>query len=259
MRQDNLLLPQIILIHGMWSQAWVWRAWQTKFEEAGYRCTAVTLPGHAEGQPDEALKRLGLADYVKAVSGVAKRFDRPVLIGHSLGGLVAQQVAAHTAVRGLVLVCSAAPGEIFPLRPKMLPGLARHFLRWDLWRQSFRLSRWEAQYLLFNNIPKHRQDSFYRRLTAESGRLVFQLGFGRLNLAGSNRVAPSNVKCPILALAGVQDRIIPISVSRRLAAYYGEHMQYREFPQHAHWMLDEPDSANRVAEIIVWLGQTSAV
>ncbi len=246
--------PHIIFIHGMWSRPWVFDRWRLPFERAGYGCTAITLPGHAEGDPDGALNGLGIADYTAAVAAEAKRFERPILIGHSMGGLIGQQVAMRQQLSALVLVSSAAPGQIFPLRPTMLPGLVRHFARPNLWRRSFRLSFWEARYLVLKRIPEPQQALMYEHFTAESGRVAYQLGFGRLNWSGSNRVEPKTIQCPILALAGAQDRIIPAGVSRRLGGLYRGKADYIEFAQHAHWMLEEPGADDRASEVLDWLG-----
>jgi pimeloyl-ACP methyl ester carboxylesterase len=253
------MAAQIFFIHGMWSRPWVWDRWKRHFERAGYPCTAVTLPGHDEGQNDDGLCGLGIADYVEAVTKEAARFDRPILIGHSMGGLIAQKVAAQTPVSALVLVNSAAPGQIFPLRPGMLPGLTRHFSCWGLWRKSFRLSRWEADYLVLNGIPKPQRAQMYQQMIAESGRVAYELGFGRLNWTGSNRVDVSAIVCPVLALAGVRDRIIPIAVSRRLARLDGPKAAYLEFKQHAHWMLEEPGADERAHDVLGWLRQQEEV
>jgi pimeloyl-ACP methyl ester carboxylesterase len=249
------MAPHIIFIHGMWSQPWVWDRWRRHFEQAGYECTAVTLPGHQEGQPDSALHGLGITDYTEAVKAEAARFERPVLIGHSMGGLIAQKVAADIPLSALVLVSSAAPGQIFPLRPTMLPGLTRHFSRWGLWTKSFRLSRWEANYLVLNGFPKTQRPALHRKMIAESGRVAYQLGFGRLNWSGSNRLNTGAIACPILALAGRRDRIIPVAVSRRLASLYGGKLKYLEFEDHAHWMLDEPGADGRARDVLAWLRQ----
>jgi pimeloyl-ACP methyl ester carboxylesterase len=247
--------PHILFIHGMWSGPWVFSRWKLRFEQAGYGCTAITLPGHAQSDPDSALSGLGIADYTEAAAAEAAHFERLVLIGHSMGGLIAQQVAMRIPLSALVLVSSAAPGQIFPLRPVMLPGLVRHFARPNLWRRSFRLSFWEARYLVLNRIPKSEQATMYERFTAESGRIAYQLGFGRLNWAGSNRVEPKAIQCPVLALAGAKDRIIPAGVSRRLAALYESNADYMELARHGHWMLEEPGADDRAGEVLDWLGR----
>lgn len=247
------MTKQAVFIHGMWSQPWVWDRWIEGFEQAGYQCTAVTLPGHGVSDPDSALAGLGLEDYVQAVVACVERLDEPVLVGHSLGGLIAQQAASRTPVKAAVLINSAAPAPIFPLRPSMVPGVIRHFLRWGLWEKSFRLSRWEAVYLLLNKMAPQQRQAYAERLIAESGRVVYQLGFGPLNLAGSNRVAVDRIRCPLLALSGVQDRIIPIGVSHRMARLYGSRLDYWEYPEHAHWLLEEPGYQQRISEVLAWL------
>jgi pimeloyl-ACP methyl ester carboxylesterase len=247
--------PAILFVHGMWSQPWVWDDWKKRFEDSGYTCIALTLPAHHQGAGDQALERRGLAEYAAAVELAARQHDRPVLVGHSLGGLIVQQVATRLRLSAAVLINSAVPAPIFPQRPIMLPGLARHFMRWGLWRKSFRLSRWEARHLLFNAMPKDEQDACYRRLIAESGRIAYQVGFGALNVTGSNRVQRDEIHCPMLALSGARDHIIPIGASRRMAAWYGDRLDYREHARHAHWMLGEAGWEDRADEVLEWMHQ----
>lgn len=243
----------ILFVHGMWSQPWVWDNWKSRFESRGYHCVALTLPGHRPGDPDTALERLGIEDYVSAVEHQARQYFAPVLVGHSLGGLIVQQLATRMRLSAAVLVNTAVPAPLFPLRPVMLPGLARHFMRWGLWKSSFRLAEWEANHLLFNALPKHERRACHRRLTAESGRVAYQVGFGPLNLAGSNRVDRAGILCPMLALSGAKDHIIPVGASRRMAAWYGARLDYREYAAHAHWMLGEPGWTQRADEVMGWL------
>ena len=245
--------PTLIFIHGMWSRHNVWNEWLPVFREQGYECVAMDLPGHREHGSDQQLAGAQLQTYVDAVVNVAKAYPRPVLIGHSLGGLLAQLAAQHLDLSGVVMVNSAAPGQVFPLRAVMLPGLIRHFAKWGLWKRSFRLSEWEANYLVFNRVAPAQRAELYQLLIAESGRVAYAVGYGRLNLAGSNRVNRDKLRCPILALAGDSDRIIPVGVSRRVAAWYGPRMDYREFAGHGHWLLGEAGWQQRVEAVRQWI------
>ncbi|MES2759893.1 MAG: alpha/beta hydrolase [Pseudomonadota bacterium] len=249
------MCPTVIFVHGMWSLPGVWDGWMRRFETRGYACVAIALPGHGDNLPDCALNGIGMADYAAAVERVALACDHPVLIGHSLGGLIAQQASTRLALSAAVLVNSAVPAPVFPLRPIMLPGLTRHFLKWGLWRGSFRLSRREANHLLFNALSRDQQDACYEHLTAESGRVAYELGFGRLNWTGSNRVDRQAISCPLLALSGVRDRIVPIGASRRMSAWYGKRIDFREYAGHAHWILSEQDWTARADEVLEWLDQ----
>ena len=276
--------PPILFLHGMWSRPWVWEPWQVLFEAAGYRTQALCFPGH-EAAAGEAvptgLGRLSVADYVAAAMQSVRACDAPpIVIGHSMGGLVAQMLAANmhdgtgeasvspasksplagasqhaacTRLAAVVGVCAAAPGAVFPLRLAALPGTARHFANPLLWRSAFKLSAWEAKYLLFNAMPAAQADACAAQLVHESGRAAYQLAFGPLNLAGSNRVDKSRIRTPMLLLAGVQDRIVPIGASRATARWYGPLAASREYPQHAHWPLAEPGYESVVADVLAWL------
>lgn len=250
---DPNLKPDIIFIHGMWSRHTVWRDWEAAFRARGFNCLTPDLPGHAEHGSDTLLAGATLDSYVEAIVELARGSKRPVLIGHSLGGLIGQLAAQRLDLAGLVLVNSAAPAQIFPLRPSMLPGLARHFAKWALWKKSFRLSTWEADYLVFNRVPPLERADCHKLLIAESGKVAYEVGFGALNLAHTNRVSKERIDCPMLALAGGRDRIIPRSVSRGMARWYGSRLDYREYPEQGHWLLGEPGWEGHTARIMDWI------
>ena len=254
------MAAHILFVHGMWSTPRVWDAWQPRFQRAGFSTEALALPGHDGAAPDSALNGVGLADYVRAVEQrVAQLAAPPVLVGHSLGGLVTQQVAARCRLAAAVLVCSAVPAPVFPQRPSMLPSLIHHFLPWASWRTAFRLSPREAGYLLFNAVPPDERARLVQAMTAESGRVAWEVAYGALNWTRSNRVDRDAIACPMLALAGGQDHIIPIGASRRMARWYGPKLEFREHPAHAHWMLDaEAGWQARADEVCDWLGRLQA-
>lgn len=246
-------LLRLLFVHGMWSTAAVWDAWRPRFEARGFATEALSLPGH--GGDSDRLDGLGLEECVRAVEQAIERRPGPVaLIGHSMGGLLCQQVAARRPLAALVLVCSAAPAPVFPQRPAMWPALLHHFMRWGSWRGQFRLSRREADALLLNAVPAPARAALFAGMQAESGRLAWQASFGTLNWSGSNRVDASAIRCPMLALAGLQDRIVPPGVSRALARLYGKRLDYREHAQHGHWPLAaEQGWQQRADEVADWL------
>ena len=245
----------VVFVHGMWSQRGVWDAWLPAFVERGYECDAVTLPGHHGAAHDAEVAGVGFAECVDTVAKAAARFDRPILIGHSMGGLIVQQLATRLSLRAAVLINSAAPRAVFPLRPKMLPGLARHFLRWGLWNGVLCLSRREADYLLYSGLGPSERERLFASTVGESGRIAYQLGFGRLGWSQVHEVDPSRIRCPMLLLAGRRDRMIPVGVSRAVARFYGAKLTYREFPDNAHWLLGEAGYGERIGDVLTWLAQ----
>ena len=109
----------IFMIHGMCGGPWVWDNYQTAFESAGWRCVTPTLRHHDVDPRDPPPPQLGatsLLDYAGDLIAEIGQLDAaPVLVGHSLGGLLAQIVAARVPCKALVLLGSAAPAGRLPL------------------------------------------------------------------------------------------------------------------------------------------------
>lgn len=105
--------PPLLFVHGSYCAAWIWaRDFMPFFAGLGHDCHAVSLRGH--GRSEGAVEWASLADYVADVIQAADALDRPpVLVGHSMGGLVAQHVvAAGHAAAGLVLLASTPPSGL---------------------------------------------------------------------------------------------------------------------------------------------------
>ena len=245
--------PDIIFIHGMFSIGRVWQAWQQYFTDAGYTCHNPTLPGHNVDINPQVVDGKSFDDYTLFLSEYISRFTKPILIGHSMGGLLAQKLAQHCSLSAVILINSAAPGHIFPIRLKMLPGLIRHFFRWRLWRSRFSLSEGEANYLLFNKVSPAEKHSLLNTLVPESGRILFELGLGKLNVSKNNRIDKTLINCPVLFYASVEDNIIPISVSRKTAKWYSKRADYLEWQVNGHWLIGEHNWQQVIEGVEMWL------
>jgi len=94
----------IVLVHGSFHGAWCWELVRPELERRGHRVTTVDLP-----ISDPAL---GGADYARVVEDAIGPGGEPVLVGHSMAGLVIPLVAAHRPVRRLVFLAAflAKPG-----------------------------------------------------------------------------------------------------------------------------------------------------
>ncbi|MBU2621485.1 MAG: alpha/beta fold hydrolase [Proteobacteria bacterium] len=91
----------------------------------------------------------------------------------------------------------------------------------------------------------------------QSGRAAFEIGYWLLDSKNASKVDESKVTCPVLVVAGAQDHITPASVVRKVAGKY-RGATYKEFTNHAHWIMAEP-GWQKVAEYISgWLTQQRA-
>jgi pimeloyl-ACP methyl ester carboxylesterase len=99
----------LVFIHGGFHGWWTWERWQRQLASLGWRTYALSLPGHTDSKPlpDGEFAVLDLADYALAVRRVLNWIgEAPILVGHSLGGGIAQMVAQDVPLKGLVLVAS---------------------------------------------------------------------------------------------------------------------------------------------------------
>src|SRR5215813_7410343 len=93
----------VVFVHGAFCGGWAFDAFREPFEAAGFETHAPNLPHHERGADLEALSQIGLKEYSEAIATYALELRAPpVLVGHSLGGLVVQLAAAKIPVTGLV-------------------------------------------------------------------------------------------------------------------------------------------------------------
>src|SRR5687767_1516885 len=92
----------VLFLHGAFSCGGHLHAWSQRFSAAGYTCVTPSLPGHDPSDPD-LLKTLTLRDYLAAAQECRSRASAPpIIVGHSMGGLLAQQLAATGPCAALV-------------------------------------------------------------------------------------------------------------------------------------------------------------
>ncbi|OIQ98332.1 Non-heme chloroperoxidase [mine drainage metagenome] len=105
--------PPLLFVHGSYCGAWIWNEFTlAHMAKKGYAAYAVSLRGHggSEGQ----LTWASLEDYLADVAAAAGQLDAPpVVIGHSMGGIVAQHYASSgAALAGMVLMASVPPSGL---------------------------------------------------------------------------------------------------------------------------------------------------
>lgn len=247
----------VVMIHGMWGGPWYWFNYRQLFESAGYRCVAVTLPYHAMNPHDAPDSRLGTAsllDYCEAIEREISQLDeKPILMGHSMGGLLAQMLAARGLAQALVLLSPAPPAGIMALSLSALRSFWSIQTTWGFWRKPTRLTYSEAVYSTLHLLPIAEQKKTYDRMVCDSGKAIFEIGYWMFDTRGASRVDTAKVTCPVLVLSGAQDRIVPAHVVRKVALKYAAEATCRVFDNHAHWIVGEPGWEEVAKYALVWL------
>lgn len=251
----------IVMIHGMWGGGWYWENYKNFFEQKGFQCHTPTLRYHdmdPKDKPDIRLGKISLLDYARDLEAyIQKLAQKPFLMGHSMGGLLAQILGARELAKGLVLLTPASPSGINALKYSVIKSFWSVLTRWGFWRNPHRLPFEASAYSMLHLLSAEEQRAAYDRFVYESGRAAAEIGFWLFDFRGAAKVDQSRVSCPVLVVSGAEDRITPASVVRKVADKYKTVSTYREFENHAHWVIGEP-GWEEIAEFVSdWLKQAS--
>jgi len=249
----------LFMVHGMFCGAWVWEKYKTFFEDKGYECVTTTLRHHDLGLnelPDPSLGTTSLLDYAEDLEDEIRQLDiTPVIIGHSMGGLLAQILGARRLVKGLVLLTPAPPSGVFALKFSVIKSFWSGLSKWGWWRKPLRGTFEEAAYGMLNLVPEEEQKDIYHRLVYESGRAAKEIGFYLFDSQDASKVDESRVNCPVLVIAASKDRLTPASVVRKVSDKYGTVSTYVEYPDHAHWVIGEPGWEEIAEYVTDWISE----
>jgi pimeloyl-ACP methyl ester carboxylesterase len=247
----------IVMIHGMWGGGWCWDQYRSFFENKGYHCITPVLRYHhmdPNDEPDPRLGTVSILDYADDLEKQIRQLDAPIiLMGHSMGGLLSQILASRNLAQAVVLLTPAAPYGIMGLTYSVIRSFWSILTTWKFWKKPVRQTFTEASYSTLGVLPADLKKEEFANFGYESGRTVFEIGLWPLDSAKASRVDESKVTCPVLVIAGVEDKITPASVIRKIADKYKEVAVYKEFEHHGHAVLSEPGWEEIAEFTSVWL------
>jgi pimeloyl-ACP methyl ester carboxylesterase len=243
----------VLFIHGILAGGWMFERWLDAFAARGHPAYALDLRGHGDTPPGGAFGKVGLADYVDDATAVARWIEStagtPALVGHSMGGLIAQKLAEGGLASALVLIGTAPPRGITLLTPLLLRTMARYTGALLFSRPLVpRLSDLEP--LSLNAVSPEQRPGLLSRFGAESGRASRQLALGGL------AVDAAAVRCPVLVVSGDEDRFVPLKAARAVAGRYGAELVVLR--GHGHLPMWEPESGALAARLADWIESSRA-
>ena len=241
----------LLFVHGMWGGAWVWERWLPFFAARGWDGYALNLRGRAGSRPVADIGRVPMTDYIEDAASVARRLGAVVVVGHSMGGLVAQALAATLAPVAAVAVTPAAPRGIWPLRSGALVAATLRYAPALIRSRPLLPSRRVMTRLALDRLPPEEREDVYARLVPESARQARDIalrGFA---------VDAAAVRCRMLVIAAGADRITPPVVVRRVARRYGATLY--EYPGFGHMLPLEPGWRDVAVDVAAWLAAVETV
>lgn len=258
----------ILMIHGFGCAGDSWAPVAERLRAEGYRVETPTLRAEQRkvSAPGAGLADLGLADYVADMSALAASLaqqdgEAPIAFGHSMGGMIAQKLAEAGLIAGAVLFAPASPADARG-RPKLSPVFA--FLNAALMPspETKTVKQWKTGFKwgVMNAVPASRHDALYSKMVFDSGRVLSNLAWPDKDPHKTATVDVDKVKVPLLVVAGALDRTTPVDdlrlVGQKYSAVGGD---YVEYPNNAHWLIDEPGSDVILGDVIAWLKNKALV
>lgn len=206
--------PPILLIHGAANSAWIWRDWGQVLAGLGWPAYALALRGHRGGRPVD-LGEITMDSYREDVELAAAHLpEAPVVIGWSMGGLVALMYAAtRPDPRALVVLAPSPPIEIQgPGDPADVSKIPDVF--------------GPETYGIKRSGGSGRLAELTEEETARLTDLMeLESGAARRQRKRGISVPPDRIRCPTLVITGERDRQFPPTEGRKVAELYGaEHI-----------------------------------
>lgn len=245
----------IVMLHGASEGGWCFDSFRTPFEAKGWTVHAPDLTGHGKDKDDAKtkLKGVGLAEYYAELEPLLKSFATPpVLLGHSMGGLLAQQLAASGLASALVLISPAPHSGILPATDDE-KNLAQGFMTIpSFWTTVISPDFDLACIYSLNCVPKDRQREVFDKFGPESGLAYFQMFFWMVDTKGAAKVETAAVRCPVLCVVGAEDHLVAPATVKATAQSYSQAVLWQE-PGHGHMLPVEPGAAEIARRIEDWI------
>jgi pimeloyl-ACP methyl ester carboxylesterase len=239
----------VLLVHGYVADATVFTDWLPFLAARGCAPVALNLRGRAGSRPGTKIGGVSIDDYVEDAAQAARALGRPLVIGHSMGGLIAQRLAELDLVDAAALIAPAPPRGITVLtwqlairQLKYLPAI--------LASRAVQPSREDIRVLVMNRVPAADQDELIDRLVPDSGRA------GREMSITGVPVDASRIRCPLLVVAASDDQFIPAKTVTRVARRY--HVAARVMAGRGHMLVLEAGWQEIAGMVADWFAGTPA-
>jgi pimeloyl-ACP methyl ester carboxylesterase len=239
----------LLFVHGAWSGAWMWAEhFLDYFAARGFDVYAPSLRAHGGSASARPLRWIPVSDYVQDVARAAAAIGRkPVIVGHSMGGLIVQRYIERHEVLGTALLCSVPPGGI----RRTTLRVARHhplaMLKVNLTLSLMPLIEdiHIAHHLVSSpSTPLEHFRPYHARLRDESFRAFLDMLV--LGLPGK-----PTTRSPVLVLGAGDDFLFDEHDVRATARAYG--VEPEIVPGIGHTVQLEPEWERFAARLAAWL------
>jgi non-heme chloroperoxidase len=217
--------PPVVFVHGLWLLPSSWASWADFFEQAGYAPLTPDWPddpqtvAEARANPDVLAKKTlkQVADHATEIITALER--KPVVIGHSTGGLLAQMLAGRGMSAATVAIDPGVFRGVLPLPASVLKAVGPFLINPLTRGRAITLTLAQFTYGWANALQEKEAKELYNTFhVAGSGISLMQMGNANLNPWTEAKVNTKNpVRGPMLIIDGEQDHTVPWAIAN--AAY----------------------------------------
>jgi pimeloyl-ACP methyl ester carboxylesterase len=247
-------MTTIVMVHGAFCGGWAFERFRTPFEAAGFEVLAPDLRGHGEGEPSGAVVGVSMTDYAADIARLcAEQAEPPVLLGHSMGGLVAQLAARKAEIRALVLL---APSPPWGVAGSSLEEAATAFgvqMIGPFSSGALPPDRGLMRAYSLDRMPKSEQEAAVARLRPESAMAVRETLNWWLDPFMTTSVGAGAITAPSLVLSGQGDVVHSSATAKATAERIGAAFQV--MPGMSHWLVGEPGWEDVAETALGWLSE----
>lgn len=244
----------LLFVHGSCHAAWCYEEnFLPYFAARGFSSHALSLRGHGSSEGGERLNWVSIADYVEDARQTASKFSTaPVLVGHSLGGLVVCKfLEKHQATAAILLAPSPTNGMLQP-GSRLFFQNPMLFIRAFL-TQNIRLIYGTPELVKKNLFSADADDEeiarYAKRLGNESFRAATEMIY--------NLPRPKLTKMPLLVLGGENDVVVPPPEIRKTARAFNADCEI--FQETAHDLMLERNWQIVADFMIDWLRKIQTI
>ncbi len=252
---------QIVFIHGMFMTPLCWENWIAYYGFKGYTCFAPPWPGREQSidvqrkkHPDPELGRVNLQAVVECMeTAIQPVGGKPVLIGHSMGGLVVQLLLQKGLGSAGVAIDPAPPQGVFSTAWSFLKSNFPSINPLIPATRPIEMTFERFQYAFVNTLPMDQQRAAYDRYVVPESR-----GVPKQSLTSVARVDFKKPHDPLLITAGEKDHIIPASLNKTNYEKYkagNSVTDFKAFAGRDHFVIGEPGWQEVADFILAWLEQ----
>jgi len=240
----------LLFVHGAWHAAWCWdENFLGFFADKGYRALALSLRGHGDSPTERPLRACSVADFVEDVTVVADSLPTtPVVIGHSMGGLIVQKyLESNDSPAGVLMTSMPPQGNL---------GSALRWIRAHPWH--FTKMTLTGKALPYISTPQLARERFFSAHTPDSdvvdyaARLQEDSARVGIDCLVLSLPRPKRVTTPLLVLGADDDGAHTREEVCATARAYRTEAEF--FPNMGHNMMLEPGWAAVAERIHTWLG-----